>query len=203
MKLAATILAAGKSVRMGNKNKLLLLIKKKPLIEIVCENVMKARLDQIILVTGYQAKKILKVIPKQINEVVHNHNWDKGMMTSIITGISNLKNNIDGNIIILGDMPLISTNTIVKLKDEFKDSGGKSIVFPIYQNKQGNPVVFPKTYFTEILKYQGDNGCKNILNKYKNNSLGIRLESEEVLVDCDTEDDYLNLKNKNLNNVEI
>ena len=203
MKLAATILAAGKSVRMGNKNKLLLLIKKKPLIEIVCENVIKARLDQIILVTGYQAKKILKVIPKQINEVVHNHNWDKGMMTSIITGISNLKNNIDGNIIILGDMPLISTNTIVKLKDEFKDSGGKSIVFPIYQNQQGNPVVFPKKYFTEILKYQGDNGCKNILKKYKNNSLGIRLESEEVLVDCDTEDDYLYLKNKNLNNVEI
>ena len=196
MKLAATILAAGKSVRMGNKNKLLLLIKKKPLIKIVCENVVKARLDQIILVTGYQAKRILKVIPKQINEVVHNHNWDKGMMTSIITGISNLKNNIDGNIIILGDMPLISANTIVKLKDKFKDSGGKSIVFPIYQNQQGNPVVFPKTYFTEILKYQGDNGCKNILNKYKNNSLGINLESEEVLVDCDTEDDYLNLKTK-------
>ena len=201
MKLAATILAAGRSRRMGSINKLLLLIENKPILKIVCENVIKAKLDQIILVTGYQSKEVLKVVPKDIIKVVQNHDWKKGMMTSIFAGMSKLKKNIDGNIIILGDMPFISAETIIHLKGEFEASNGQSIVYPIYQDRQANPVIFPKKYFSEILMSKGDKGCKRVLKKYPKASIGVRIKSEEVILDCDTKDDYFYLNKKKLINV--
>ena len=72
------------------------------------------------------------------------------MMTSIFAGMSKLKKNIDGNIIILGDMPFISAETIIHLKGEFEASNGQSIVYPIYQDRQANPVIFPKNIFLKF-----------------------------------------------------
>ena len=202
MKISATILAAGRSKRMGSLNKLLLLIDDEPIIKIVCKSVLKAALDQVILVTGYQSLEVIKAVPDEIDEVVYNKEWEKGMMSSIRTGMTTINKDIDGNIIILGDMPLISTKTINLIIKEFTKHDGKNIVYPIYNNRQANPVIFPQKYFSEILFSDGDKGCKKVLKKYTQCSIGIKINSDEVILDCDTRDDYFLVEKRKLNNVQ-
>ena len=73
--------------------------------------------------------------------------------------------------------------------------GGK-IVFPLYGDRQANPVIFPKKYFHEILTANGDHGCKKILKKYPGDGIGVSVESDEVVLDCDTKDDYFLIKSE-------
>ena len=202
MKIAVTILAAGGSTRMGELNKLLLLIDDKPMIYSVCRMVLDAKVNQIILVTGYQNNKVEKAIPKEINKIVYNRNWESGMMSSIYAGMSKLEKDVDGNMIVLGDMPLISTITINKIIGEFNKHNGNYIVYPMYDNRQANPVIFPRKYFSEILNSKGDKGCKKVLKKYPGDAIGIPINSDEVIIDCDTRDDYFLVENKLLNNVQ-
>ena len=81
MKIGVTILAAGSSKRMGNQNKLLLLVNNKPILYILCKSVLKADINQVVLVTGYQKKKIENVLPNGIDTIVHNEHWEKGAYT--------------------------------------------------------------------------------------------------------------------------
>ena len=202
MKIAVTILAAGGSTRMGDHNKLLLLIDDKPMIYSVCRIVLDSKVNQIILVTGYQNNEVEKSIPKGINKIVYNRNWECGMMSSIHAGMSRLEKDVDGNMIVLGDMPLISTMTINKIIRKFSKYNGNHIVYPIYGDKQANPVIFPRKYFPEILNSKGDRGCKKVLKKYPRDSIGIDIDSDEVIIDCDTRDDYFLIEKKLINNVQ-
>jgi len=202
MKISVTILAAGGSQRMGDLNKLLLLIDDKPMIYSVCKMVLDAKINQVVLVTGYQNNEVEKSIPKGIDTIVYNKNWESGMMSSIYAGMSKLEKDIDGNMIVLGDMPLISTMTINKIIIEFNNHNGNQIVYPTYENKQANPVVFPRKYFPEILNLKGDRGCKKLLKKYPGDAVGIPINTDDVVIDCDTRDDYFMVEKKLLNNVQ-
>jgi len=202
MKISATILAAGSSSRMGKTNKLLLLINNKPIIELVCRTVLETKLSPIIVVTGYEHNKIKKVIPSEINDIIFNKDWKSGMMSSINKGMSKLDRSLDGNMIILGDMPLITKTTLNLLIDEFKKYEGQQIVHPLYKSMQANPVIFPKKYFPDILKGRGDIGAKKILKKYSKESISVSIDSDEVILDCDTRDDYLLAQMKKTNHVQ-
>ena len=202
MKISATILAAGSSRRMGKSNKLLLHINNEPIIQSVCRTVLETKLNPIIVVTGYENREIEKVIPNEINDIVFNKDWSTGMMSSIFMGISKLDESVDGNMIILGDMPLITKATLNILIAEFNKHKGQRIVHPSYKSIQANPVIFPKKYFSEILKGRGDRGGKKVLKKYSKEAIGVNIDSDEVILDCDTRDDYLLAQMKKRNYVQ-
>ena len=202
MKISATILAAGSSNRMGDLNKLLLLINERPIINLVCTTALETNLNPIVVVTGYQHIKVEKAIPNKSVRLVHNKNWKKGMMSSICVGISVLDESVNGNMIILGDMPFITKDTLDVLIKEFIKYRGQNIIFPLYKSKQANPVIFPKNLFPEILSIRGDIGCKKIIEKYKKNTTGVIIDSDEVILDCDTRDDYLLAQMKKTNHVQ-
>ena len=124
------------------------------------------------------------------------------MMSSIYKGMSRLDESVDGNIIILGDMPLITKNTLNLLIDEFKKYKGQRIVHPSYKSIQANPVIFPKKYFPDILKGSGDIGGKKVLKKYSKEAISVNVDSDEVILDCDTRDDYLLAQMKKTNHVQ-
>ena len=98
--------------------------------------------------------------------------------------------------IVLADMPLIKVETINKLREAFVKHNGEKIIYVDYLGRQANPVIFPKKYFDDMLSLKGDKGCKKIINQNKINSLGIAIDSSEVIFDCDTEEDYSNLIKK-------
>lgn len=166
------------------------------IIRSVCETVILSGFDPIWVVTGFENEKIDKELSDLDVFIVHNADWEKGMATSINTGISVLPEEIDGNLIVLGDMPFVSTTVLDSLRDIFDSNSGTSIVFPVYNNRQGNPVIFPKKYFPNIKSSTGDRGCKKLLKQYPGNAIGVPVDSNEVLLDCDTPDDYEALMEK-------
>ncbi len=193
MKISATILAAGQSLRMDNDNKLLLPIEGVAIIQYVCKTVLSANINPVIVVTGYENEIVSQAIPKEVDNIVYNSDWNSGISSSIYKGISSLPENVDGNMIVLGDMPMISTDTLQLLIDQFIKQKGRLIIYPIYEDRQANPVIFPKKYFSEILSSSGDHGCKKVLKQYPEDAIGIPIQSQEVVLDCDTKDDYFNL----------
>ena len=200
MNISATILAAGSSQRMGD-NKLLLPFQDDTLINIVCKTIIDSYLKPVFVVTGFENKKVLESLPKSIDKIVYNEDWSRGMATSINKAISSLPNNIDGNMIVLGDMPLITVKTINKLHQVFLNNNGNKIIYADYLGKQANPVIFPRKFFDEILHLNGDRGCKKIIYKNRKSSIGVPIDSSEVIFDCDTKDDYSDLVSMKIDNV--
>ncbi|MFL3051446.1 MAG: NTP transferase domain-containing protein [Candidatus Neomarinimicrobiota bacterium] len=193
MKISATVLAAGKSIRMGSKNKLLLDYRGVPMIRHICKTVISASFNPIKVITGFEKEKIESVLSDLNLSMVNNNKWHNGISSSIAIGISSLLDGTDGNMIVLGDMPLISEKVLNKLSNTFKLENAKKIVYPLYAGQQANPVIFPKKYFPDIISNKSDLGCKKIIERYKFNALGIDIKSNEVIVDCDEEEDYLKL----------
>ena len=194
MKISAIILAAGGSRRMKDINKLLVLIKNKPLISLVCETFLDVDIHKLILVIGYQYQNIVELISSNKIEIVKNRIWEKGMMSSIHAGIKRLDSDIKGTFLVLADMPLVSKSTIFKLMEKISETKGQKIVFPTHKKKQGNPVYFPKHYFSQILKLYGDFGCKVILKKNLKDAINVEISSNEIILDLDTIEDYGNIK---------
>ena len=79
MIISATILAAGGSSRMENENKLLLPIQGSLVINQVCNTILNSGLKPVIVVTGFEHKKIEKALPKSIDQIIHNPEWEDGM----------------------------------------------------------------------------------------------------------------------------
>ena len=201
MNISATILAAGSSERMESVNKLLLPYKGVALIKIVSKTLIDSLLDPIFIVTGYEHDKVVKLLPKSLDNIIYNKDWRKGMSRSIYKAISSIPANIDGNMIVLGDMPLIKVKTINKLRSAFLNNNGEKIIYADHFGKQVNPVIFPKKYFNEILDLDGDKGCKNIISQNRKSSLGVSIDSSEVIFDCDTKEDYSDLVSLKFDNV--
>ena len=103
---------------MGD-NKLLLPFQDNTLINVVCKTIIDSYLKPVFVVTGFENKKVLESLPKSIDKIVYNEDWSRGMATSINKAISSLPNNIDGNMIVLGDMPLGTVKTINNLHQVF------------------------------------------------------------------------------------
>tara|TARA_A100001037_G_C15130861_1_gene628634 strand:- start:1748 stop:2350 length:603 start_codon:yes stop_codon:yes gene_type:complete len=200
LNISATILAAGSSQRMGD-NKLLLPFQDNTLINVVCKTIIDSYLKPVFVVTGFENKKVVESLPKSIDKIVYNEDWSRGMATSINKAISSLPNNIDGNMIVLGDMPLVTVKTINKLHQVFLNNNGNKIIYADYLGKQANPVIFPRKFFDEILHLNGDKGCKKIIYKNRKSSIGVPIDSSEVIFDCDTKDDYSDLVSMKIDNV--
>ena len=197
MIISATILAAGGSSRMENENKLLLPFQESLVINQVCNTILNSGLKPVIVVTGFEHKKIEKALPKSIDQIIHNPEWEDGMAGSIYAGISILPDTVDGNMIVLGDMPLLTTYTLNRLIEQFCVYDGKQIIYPVYSGQQANPVIFPRKYFNEILSSTGDKGCKKVLKQYPDDAVQVLVDSNEVILDCDTKDDYFRMIEQN------
>lgn len=191
--VAAIILAAGGSQRIEAENKLLLPILGVPMITHVSLSVKDAGYDPVLVITGHEEDQIRLALDKEDVEFVRNESWKTGISSSIKKGISVLPQDLHGCLIVLGDMPLVSVETCRRLKQTFEKNEGEKIVFPSVDKHQGNPVLFPRKYFGEIMSITGDKGCKSILMRHPEDTVPLTVTSDEVLLDCDTQEDYLRL----------
>lgn len=192
----AIIMASGNSRRMGT-NKLLLKYKEKTIIEHSIENVIMCDFYSSVLVSQYE--KILDFGRERTMKVVHNYNSEKGQSESIKLGILNSPKS-NGYMFFTGDQPLMNVETIKLLMKSFKENKNLIIV-PRYNEKSGNPVIFPRKYENELLALQGDNGGRSIINKHLESVKFLEVKNEWLLSDIDTEEDYKRLIARNLNSI--
>jgi molybdenum cofactor cytidylyltransferase len=183
MNIRGIILGAGSSRRMG-RNKLDLKFGEKSMVEMVIENAKASKLDEIVLVTGkYDIATDIKKL--------HNDSYHMGMSTSIIKGMENYYG--DGVMILLGDMPYVSTEVINYLYEAFQCSE-KNILVPAHKGKRGNPVILGVKYYKDLLCNTGDKGARDIINSNLEDVEFIEVNSTGIFIDVDDEEKYNSLK---------
>ena len=146
IKVAAIVLGAGQSSRMGGPNKLLATLDDKPLIRHVAEAAMEAELDQTILVTGHLQEKVHAQVADLNISAVYNPDFADGLAGSIRTGMNALAPETDAVIILLGDMPRIDSKVIKRMVSVYRSDDNKLIVTATAEGKRGNPVVWGRPF---------------------------------------------------------
>ena len=183
------ILAAGKSKRMHEINKLLIKINNKTMIEKIVDSSLKSLANNTIVVLGYESEILQRLlINKNITTVV-NKEYLKGQSSSLQIGISALPEECDAAVVILGDMPDINSTLINQLIENYNPSDNKSIIIPTYKNKKGNPVLIDREFFPDILSIKGDKGAKDIIKVNKKYINEIPQKQSAIINDIDTKED--------------
>ena len=190
--IAAILLAAGSSRRMGKENKLLLSYLGYPIIQHQVNEIQKSSLADCIVVLGHEAEKISTVLPKKI-KTVFNENHLTGMTSSIQKGIEAVDEKVKGFMICLSDMPFVTSNDYDEISHFFLkniDKYPRLIVQPVYQQHRGHPVIFSSYYRTELLGHTKPEGCREIIRSNKKEVLQLEMKHPNILKDIDTPGDY-------------
>lgn len=160
------------------------------MIAAVADHVAKAGFSPLVVVVGHDEQAVRKALQGRKVRFVSNPDWRLGLAGSLQAGIAALPAAVDGALIVLGDMPLVRAATLQALNASFTAAGGNKIVYPTHEGRQGNPVLFPARVFDDLLHLQGDRGAKGLLKTYAPDTVAVPVPSREVLLDCDTEEDY-------------
>jgi len=163
LSVAAVILAAGKGERMGGPNKLLALFDGVPLVSHIADCVAAAKVRTLVLVAGHQADRVTVALGDAPVRIVVNDHYTTGLASSLKAGIGALPPDIAGAMIVLADMPRVSTTDLDRLVDAFVKAGGRSIVRATHAGKRGNPVILPRSLFPAVAKLEGDTGARHLV----------------------------------------
>lgn len=178
---------------MAGRNKLLLPLEEKTIVECAVDAILEARVDDVIVVLGHEAAAIQKVLQKRALRFTFNPNFRGGMASSIQAGVAALAPPAQTVMIALADQPLITTAEINFLIAEFARATEKSIGVPTFNGQRGNPVLFDLRYREELLALQGEVGGKSILARHPEAVLEVALPAGNILVDADTPEAYARL----------
>lgn len=189
---AGIILAAGESIRFG-KPKQLLRLNNKYLIEWVLDAALGSRLKQIILVLGYEHQKILQALGRKAQhprlQVVVNHQYKQGQSVSLQTGVLKIRDIFPSIMFLLGDQPMLKSETIDFLLDQFWSSD-KDICVPAHRGKRRNPAIFSQRFYQQLLQIKGDIGARNIIQSFPDHVLQVDIDNPLFFFDIDTPDDF-------------
>ena len=212
-RVAAVVLAAGLSRRMGGANKLLVDIEgashakrdsearsgvgnHEPsvsegrsglsIIARVVDALLASNVEKVLVVVGHEAARVKEALVERAVTFVANPDYEEGLGASLRVGISAVDSDMDGALVVLGDMPWIRSELINKLISRFDPQSGKTIVVPVHEQKRGHPVLWSADYFEEMRKLRGDVGARALLEKYSSAVLPIAVDDDAVNRDIDT-----------------
>jgi molybdenum cofactor cytidylyltransferase len=184
--IAAVVLAAGQSTRMGAVNKMLAEIGGKPLVRIAAEQALASRAKPVIVVTGHEREQVQAALAGLPVRFTHNPSYAGGLGTSLKVGIAAVPDDADGAIVCLGDMPQVDHQLIDKLIAAFDPGRGALVVVPSINGRRGNPVVWSRRFFNELMSIQGDIGARHLIGNYAEAVVEIPVAGDAALIDVDT-----------------
>jgi molybdenum cofactor cytidylyltransferase len=185
-RIAAIVLAAGQSRRMGSVNKLLAEVDGKPMVSHVLDSLAASQAKPITVVTGHDYAAVEKALPKRGFTLTHNPDYASGLSSSLRRGLAALPENIDGVLVCLGDMPRVSPTVIDRLIAAFNPTEGRAICVPTWQGKRGNPVLFARRFFAEMQDIAGDTGARALIGEHAETVCEVAMDDDAVLLDIDT-----------------
>jgi molybdenum cofactor cytidylyltransferase len=185
-RIAAVVLAAGRSTRMGAVNKMLAEIGGKPLVRIAAEQALASRAKPVIVVTGHEREQVERALDGLPLRFVHNPDYAEGLGTSLKAGIAAVPDDCDGAIVCLGDMPQVDSALIDKLLAAFDPERGALVVIPSIDGRRGNPVVWSRRFFNELMTIEGDIGARHLIGQYAEAVIEVPVAGAAALTDVDT-----------------
>jgi molybdenum cofactor cytidylyltransferase len=185
-RVAAIVLAAGRSSRMEGVNKMLAAIDGKPMVARVADAALASKARPVIVVVGHEADQVRAALQERDLAIVRNPDFESGLSTSLRRGLSALPDGVAGALVCLGDMPRIGADAIDRLVEVFDPEGGSAICVPVYKGKQGNPVLWARRFFPEIMEITGDVGARHLIGAYADQVRKVEMPTDDVLFDVDT-----------------
>jgi molybdenum cofactor cytidylyltransferase len=183
-KIAAIVLAAGRSSRMAPANKLFVEIDGKTMLARAVEAATKSQAAETIVVVGNDASRAKAALSGV--RTIENPGYATGLASSVRAGIAAVPADCDGAVVLLGDMPLVTAAHVDRLIAAFAPIEGRAICVAAHGGKRGNPVLWGREFFAEILALDGDQGARPVMRKHEERLCEVPMQDDGVLIDLDT-----------------
>ena len=187
--LAAVILSGGASRRMGSP-KALLPYQGRPFLEHLLDITKHPRIGVRRVVLGADAGPIVKEIALVGDEIVVNHEWEQGQLSSIHAALRSLPSGTEGIVLCPVDHPLVSAALIDELIEAF-DKGLAPVVVPLYEGQRGHPVIFSAALYEELLNAPMDKGARAVVWAHKNEVAEVPTNEEGCVLNLNDPDAFL------------
>ena len=195
--IGGVILAAGQSQRMGAQNKLLAEIDGVPIIRRTAQALLDGGLNDLVIVTGHEHRLVAAALDDLPVTCIYNDEYQSGQASSVACGVRHHQNGSHAAVLIaLGDMPLVRPELIAALLRDHSSlpDATDRITLPVFDGRRGNPVIWGRGFFDELVALTGDAGGRIIFAENKNavNSLG--WPDDSIHLDIDTPEALAPLK---------
>ena len=189
--IAAIVLAAGKSERMG-RPKALLQLHGRTFLEHILDAISTSSVAETVVVAGHHRNEIDEHVSRRV-PVIFNPDYERGMITSFQAGIRSLSDGVSGALLFLVDHPLVDSSTIQTLIANFSPN---RIVLPVFEGRRGHPVLFAVEVLREVLALPASEGANIVVRRDPNRIVHVPVTSPGILVDVDTPEDFQKLQNE-------
>jgi molybdenum cofactor cytidylyltransferase len=147
-------------------------------------------LAQVIVVTGAQAGAVGKALADLPVDIVVNESWAEGMSSSMRAGLRALRHDVQAVLLVLADQPALTADLLQLLVARYRATGAL-IVAPFFRGQRGNPVIFDRALFPELLDVRGDRGARRLIARYSEHVEQVEVDDPAVIMDVDSPEDYL------------
>jgi molybdenum cofactor cytidylyltransferase len=182
--VAALVLAAGRSSRMGDANKLTQPLHGKPMVRHTVEAALGSQASTVLVVTGHEADAVRQALQGLDVSLIHNPDYAGGMATSLRAGLSALPAGVAGAVVMLGDMPNVTPAIIDRLIAAATPEA-KAVV-PTLLGQRGNPALLMRALLPDLMKLSGDQGARRLLEAAGDAVIEIALDDPAIALDIDT-----------------
>ncbi|MBK9122562.1 MAG: putative selenium-dependent hydroxylase accessory protein YqeC [Chloroflexi bacterium] len=188
--VGAVVLAAGMSTRMGQPKQLLPWRDNRTIIEHIVEQLIKARVDPIVVVTGHNAKEVKAVLAPWDVTVVNNRAYKTGeMLSSLKTGLAAMPAHTAAALMVLGDQPALQTRVVNRIVLTHAEAQHELIV-PSYDMRRGHPVLIGRRYWNEIISLGPSTTPRVFFDRFADHIHYVEIDNDSILRDIDTPQDY-------------
>ena len=192
--ISIVVLAAGKSTRMLGRNKLLADVEGVPMIRRVTQAALASKVDEVIVVLGWEEEKVRLAIVGLGCKVAVNRNFEEGQSSSVRVGLSEVSASARAVLILPGDVAKIEAEQINMVIEKYNQSGF-AIVIGAYKGRSGHPILLDRQLFRVIARINEKTfGLKAVVKNHQNLVCLVETGSPNVLKDVDTAEDLKELQ---------
>jgi molybdenum cofactor cytidylyltransferase len=185
-RIVAILLAAGRSQRMGNRNKLLMEVGGQPMVRRAAETLLQSRAREVIAVLGHDRRPVAAALAGLPLRIVVNGDYASGQMSSVHAGVAAIADDPTGIVVALADQPALEPTDVDFLVDAFLALPEPKILVPVYGGQRGNPIVLPGMQ-RQALEAGGVNfGCRNLIERHPEAVVRIEAPNPHYVQDIDT-----------------
>jgi molybdenum cofactor cytidylyltransferase len=186
--IAAVVLAAGRSTRMG-RTKPLLPLDSQTAIERLIGSCVSSGVADTVVVTGHDPDRLLATLAGLDVRPVHNPRYESGMFSSVRAGVAALRDDVEAFFIMPADHPLIRGEVLDRLTEAFRRDGS-GVVHPVCCGVRGHPPLVAGRFREALLGAEAVASLRDFFLLRAEDEVEIEVEDVTVLMDMDTEEDY-------------